>query len=128
MATFYIPERVTVEIGITIAPLESFGGRRWDEILQSANFTPANVANIHTLNPDTVTWLDIPIRNLTIVNKAILVDFINNKAIFRKNLFDFTDDLGEEYDNCRLWNTPRFKLSNVGLFDTDLLIRSEGRE
>lgn len=130
MASFHIPEIVTDATGTVINDLESLvGSVRRSSIAQVTNETPVNEEIVHTLSTRVIKWLIVPVEHLTLANRNVLKEFIEEKAIFKKNSFDFVDDAGETYYNCKFgFSTIDFIMTSPGRYKTTLLIRSEGND
>ena len=127
MAVFYFPDRGAPTTKLTINFLETKPKPRQNSKLQSRDVTPAGTAITYDLLTDPIEFITLFIRDLTSDDKDDLVDFIENKAEWAANTFDFDDDRGTQFDDVLFWFDDHDFQRPLGieLFNEDLLLRVE---
>lgn len=110
---------------ISIDPLESFSVSRAIEFFQGIDETPGGDVKVGDLGPQ-IQFVRLIIETLSVADRVILDDFILNFAAARVNFFDFTDDLGVDYDKVRfVMDTLDLLRSGPQTNDGQLLLRQD---
>lgn len=124
MAIFYYPNRGAATTVLTIELLESHPSSRSREKLQSRDLTPGGQVINYDLGV-AIQYLALVVRNLSLTDKTALVNFIESKANWTSNTFDYTDPLGIPFNSCRFWFDDYDFVAEqlLNRFSEDLLLR-----
>ena len=106
MGTFYYPDRTSPTTTVTISPLEAYDSHRPVDLQHSWQETPGGKVIADQLGPN-IQHIDLNIKDLPEADMDALKNFILNTANGSINYFDFTDDLGVDYDKCRFKKMKR---------------------
>jgi hypothetical protein len=86
---------------LTITPLENLPSRRPKKKPQFLDVMADGTVKQQGLGPARQEIV-LSIKNLPAADKTSLYNYIENTIQWGKNSFDFDDDQGVEYSNCRL--------------------------
>lgn len=103
MATFHFPDRTADPTGFTITGLESPPSSRKVVPQQAIRYTAGGSIQVDDLG-NAIQFIELSIKLLSSADRNTLYDFFTATTNFANNSFDFTDDLGVDFDGCHLIN------------------------
>lgn len=123
MAVFYNLTRPNNPL--TIENLEYVPKSRPKRQTQSRDVTPGGEVISLALGP-TIQFITLSIKNLSTSDRDALIGFIEDDAEWLANAFDFDDDDGNQFTDCRFWQSEHdFKKAEQGipLYTEELILR-----